>query len=240
MLLKCVACALALGAGPGPASAQAPPSPFAACVAAAPQWSYQELLCLYRVGSQHGRLAEARDRLRRLGAGGAAHPWATLVLGHATLDGDEAGAITHYETAADGFVRAREPEGEVVARQNLRNLYRRRGAVAAAARQVALATAAAEQSKAPLDIVRASVLEAGHLLDTGGDVGRAHRVLLRAERLAFPGAPIGLRRAILFNLASANLYLGRIDDAIDVLERHRALRKEDGSPSMQHRWPSTC
>ena len=77
--------------------------------------------------------------------------------------------------------------------------------------------------------MRASVLEAAHILESGGDVGRAHRALLRAERFAFPAAPIALRRAVLFNLGNANLYLGRLDDAIDVLERHRALRAEDGS-----------
>ena len=49
-------------------------------------------------------------------------------------------------------------------------------------------------------------------IETDGDVGRAHRALLRAERLAFPGGPIGLRRSILFALANASLYLGRLDD----------------------------
>ena len=133
------------------------------------------------------------------------------------------------KTAAEAFRRMGEAEGEVIARQNLRFLYHRRGASEAAATQVALAKEAAEKSNAPLAIVRASVLEAAHILDAGGDVGRAHRALLRAERFAFPAAPIALRRTVLFNLANANLYLGRLDDAIDVLERHRALRAEDGS-----------
>jgi CHAT domain-containing protein len=164
-----------------------------------------------------------------LGAGRATDPWATLVLGHATLNDDAAQAMRHYEEAAAAFRRMGEAEGEVIARQNLRFLHHRRGDIAEAAEQVALAKESAEKSNAPLAIVRASVLEAAHILDAGGDVGRAHRALLRAERFAFPAAPIALRRTVLFNLANANLYLGRLDDAIDVLERHRALRAEDGS-----------
>jgi hypothetical protein len=62
-------------------------------------------------------------------------------------------------------------------------------------------------------------------------VGRAYQTLRRAEQFAFPGGPIGLRRSILMNLANASLYLGRLDDAIEALERHRALRQVDGSTS---------
>ena len=38
-----------------------------------------------------------------------------------------------------------------------------------------------------------------------------------------------MRRSILFQLANANLYLGLFDEAIDALDRHRALRQVDGS-----------
>ena len=78
-------------------------------------------------------------------------------------------------------------------------------------------------------MARAAVLEASHAIETGGDVGHAYRTLQRARHLAFPRGPIGLRRTILVNLANASLYLGRLDDAIDALEQHRALRQEDGS-----------
>jgi CHAT domain-containing protein len=210
-------------------TAQSLAPPFSKCVAAAAQWSYTELLCIYQVGAQHQRLAAARKNLRQLGAGRPTYPWATLVLGHATLNDDEPQAVRHYEAAADAFHRMGEAEGEVIARQNLRFLYLRRGNIEVAGRQVTLAREAAETSNAPLAIVRASVLEAAHILEAGGDVGHAHRTLLRAERFAFPNAPIALRRAVLFNLANANLYLGRLDDAITVLERHRGLRAEDGA-----------
>lgn len=210
-------------------AAQRLPVPFSACVAAADEWSYTELLCIWRTGAQQQRLAEARRHLRQLGGGDATRPWATLVLGHATLNDDEPEAVRLYEQAAETFRRLGEAEGEVIARQNLRLLFNRRGEAPAASRQVALAREAADTSKAPLAIVRASVLEAAHIVESGGDMGYAHRALRRAEQFAFPSAPIALRRAVLFNLANANLYLGRLDDAIDVLERHRALRAEDGA-----------
>lgn len=226
-----MACAVATCVGPAAGSSRAPDSPFAVCARpAGARWSYDDLLCLFRVGAQHGALAEARSRLRRLGAGGEEQPWPTLVLAHATVEADEAQAIRLYEAAAAGFARTKEAEGEVVARQNLRNIYQRRGDLDSAWRQVERALVVAEASKQPLTLARASVLEASHLIGTGGDLGRAHRALLRAEDLVFPDGPLGLRRSILYSLATVSLYLGRPSDAIDALERHRALQREDGSP----------
>jgi CHAT domain-containing protein len=227
---RLLATLLALAAGARPlAAAQEAAAQFEACTPVSGEWSYDDFVCLYRVGAEQRRMAEARARLRRLGAGDPAHPWATLVLGHATLNDDAVAAIAHYETAAAGFGRIGEAEGEVIARQNLRLLFRRRGDAAAAAHQVELAVAAAAVSNRPLTIARASVLEAAELVDSGNDVGRARRALIRAEQLAFPDGPIALRRAILFQLANADLYLGLLDEAIDALERHRALRQEDRS-----------
>jgi tetratricopeptide (TPR) repeat protein len=195
------------------------------------RWTYDRLMCLRQAGTVHDARDEVVRRLRVMGAGDGEHPWETLVLAHVRLDQlRRAQAIALYETAAAGFAGSREAEGEVVARQNLATQYRLRGDVTLAGGQVALAVAAAEASKQPLTIARAAVIAAVHSIVTGGDIGRAHRVLLRADRLVSPAAPIGLRRTILFNLANASLYLGDTDAAIDALERHRALRAEDGSP----------
>lgn len=211
-------------------SAKPASSVFDACTPpAGKSWTREPLLCLYSTARRENRLEEARVRLRQLGAGQADHPWPTLVLAYATHEQDEPRAAALYELAATGFARARDAEGEVLARHNLRNLYHQRGDAAAASREVARARAAAEASGQPLTIARAAVLEASDTIETGGDLGHAYRTLRRAERLAFPNGPIGLRRAILFSLATASLNLGRLDDAIDVLERHRALRQEDGS-----------
>ena len=204
-------------------------SPFAACERPVGTRTYEDLLCFVIAGRQHQRLAEARRRLRQLGAGNVEHPWATLVLAHATFEAHEARGIELYELAAEGFVRSREAAGEVIARQNLRNMYRLRGAAEAARRQVERAVAVAEASGEPLTIARAAVIQAGEAMDTGGDLGSVYRALRRAERLAFPDGPIWLRRAILMNLGNVAQYLGRFEEAIDALERHRALRAVDGS-----------
>ena len=206
------------------------PSPFDACSSSAATPRTQEhLLCLYRMAVRLQLLPEVRTRLANLGAGSDEHPWPTLVLGYATQEADEVGAVALYETAARGFVRLGDAEGEVLARHNLRNIYFRRGAVDAAKRQMTLAIESAEASGQPITIARASVLEATHVVQTGGDVGRAYRSLERARQLAFPDGPVGLRRTILLALANASFYLDRFDETIAALLEHRALRKEDGS-----------
>jgi len=211
--------------------AQRAPLLFAECEPRAGEtWTYDRLMCVRRVGTARGRRDEARRRLRELGAEDPSHPWATLVLAHLTLDERQRPqAITLYEAAAAAFAQISEAEGEVIARQNLATQYRLLGDVSAAAGHVRRAVAAAEASKQSLTIARAAVIEAVHSISSGGDIGRAYRVLTRADRLTPPEAPIGLRRTILFNLANADLYLGRLDAAIDVLERHRALMAKDGS-----------
>jgi CHAT domain-containing protein len=212
------------------AKGQAARSPLAQCERpAGAAWTYQELLCLVNVGQQHHVLDQARRRLRRLGGGTIQHPWATLALAHATFEQDESRGIALYELAAAGFVRSGEAYGEVVARQNLRSMYRLRGSSEAARRQVERAVAVAEASGEPLTIARALVMQAGEAIQAGGDLGSAYRGLRRAERLAFPDGPIGLRRSILMHLGHAALDLGRLEEAIEAFERHRALRAVDGS-----------
>ena len=216
---------------PRAAGAQTDVGGFVQCQPEAGQaWSYDHLMCLRQAGLERRQLDEARRRLIALGAGDPSHPWPTLVLAHLTLDElrrDE--AIALYERAAEAFAQLRDADGEVIARQNLANQFRLRGDVKTAAGHVARAVAAAEASGQPLTIARAAVIDAAHAMVTGGDIGRAHRELVRADHLASAGAPIGLRRTILFNLANANLYLGHAEDALEALDRHRALRAEDRS-----------
>ena len=65
--LLCAASVALLAMHPWDATAQSLAPPFSKCVAAAAQWSYTELLCIWQVGAQHGRLAEARKHLRQIG-----------------------------------------------------------------------------------------------------------------------------------------------------------------------------
>jgi hypothetical protein len=224
-------CLIGVAYGPRTAGAQPDVEAFARCQPAAGQaWSYDNLMCLRQTGLESRQVDVARRRLVALGAGDPTHPWATLVLAHLTLDElrrDD--AIALYERAAEAFAQLGDADGEVIARQNLASQFRLRGDVKTAAGHVARAVAAAEASRRSLTMARAAVIDAAHSMATGGDIGRAHRELVRADHLASAGAPIGLRRAILFNLANANLYLGRAEDALEALDRHRALRAEDRS-----------
>lgn len=214
-------------ASPAPAA-----SPMDACGPPGSEpWTQAHLMCLYNIGARNNTLAETRARLRRLGAGRVEQPWPTFVLALSLFQDDETRALELYELAAKGFALRGDAEGEVIARHNQRNIYQRRGNREAAERQVALAKKVAEASGQPLALARVAVLEAGQELRAGGDVGHAYQTLRRAEQSVFPDGPIGLRRSILMNLANASLYLGRLDDAIEALERHRALRQVDGSTS---------
>jgi tetratricopeptide (TPR) repeat protein len=231
-LAACVACLAwaAMNRDSTIIASQSPP-PFQECEPRRGQhWTYANLICLRQAGTTHNAQEEVIRHLRALGAEDTEHPWATLVLAHVRLDQlQRHRAMELYERAAEGFARSRDAEGEVIARQNLANQYRLRGDAETAGRHVAKAVAAAEASQRPLIVARAAVIEAVHSMATGGDIGRAYRVLLRADRLLSSEAPIGLRRTILFNLGSASLHLGQIDRAIDALERHQALHAEDGS-----------
>jgi CHAT domain-containing protein len=224
-------CLIGVAYGPRATGAQPDVDAFARCQPGAGQaWSYDNLMCLRRTGLEGRRLDVARRRLVALGAGDLTRPWATLVLAHLTLDElrrDDAVAL--YERAAEAFRQLGEADGEVIARQNLANQFRLRGDIKTAAGHVARAVAAAEASRQPLTMARAAVIDAAHAMATGGDIGRAQRELVRADHLVPAGAPIGLRRTILFNLANANLYLDRAEDALEALDRHRALRAEDRS-----------
>jgi hypothetical protein len=91
-----VACGLLAFASPVAAqgAGQNARGPFATCERPpGTAWTYQELACFDQVGHRHRLLKEARRRLRRLGGGTLEHPWATLVLAHATFEQYEAQGI---------------------------------------------------------------------------------------------------------------------------------------------------
>ena len=188
------------------------------------------MLCIYRTGMRTGALPEARLRLERLGAGEVAHPWATMALGYAVQEQDERRALALYEIAAGGFARAAR-----CARAKSSPATTSATSISAAARPPPRHARSRRPSRrrshrdsrcrlrGPPSSKRAMRFR------PGGDVGRAYRTLQRAYRFTFPSGPIGLRRTILLNLANASFFLGRLDETVDALEQHRALRKEDGS-----------
>jgi hypothetical protein len=143
--------------------------------------------------------------------------WLPIALGHlhrnrqpAALDAAE----LWYRRAADGFRAAGHAEGEILARSNLRDMLLPMGRVAEASAEVSRVSAIGASANDPLLRARASSLEATHLLDTGGDLGLAYRLLKQAEPSIFPDGPYRLRRTVLTSLGRVALRLGRIDEAL--------------------------
>src|SRR5262245_24919493 len=201
-LLSVVLRATAAQAAPPP---HARADPFAACrqrLATAPN-DYESAYCFYQAAFA-ARLwtagAEVFETLMR------AHPdnfWLPLALGHLHRNrqpADLRAAEESYRRAADGFRAAGHAEGEILARSNLRDLLLPIGRVADASAEVARVSTIGAAADDPLLQARAWSLEAAHLADTGGDVGRACRLLKQAEARVFPDGPYRLRRTVLTSL----------------------------------------
>jgi tetratricopeptide (TPR) repeat protein len=210
----------------GAAAARA--DPFATCLeqfASRPD-DYASSYCFFQVAQREKRWGEAARLLDGLRAGHPDNGWLTLARGNVEWTRDVGRAETFYREAAARFAEQGRAEGEVLARTNLRTMLYRKGRLPEAGREVERALEVAERSGQDLVLARALVLEAQHLTDSGGDLGRACRSLRRAERAAFPSGPYTLRRSIVFGLGNASFQLGRLDDALDYYRRADAMSAE--------------
>ncbi|SET21328.1 hypothetical protein [Stigmatella erecta] len=71
--------------------------------------------------------------------------------------------------------------------------------------------------------MRALILEAAELSDLGQDLGRAYRLLKRAEALA--GGSDSVKKQLLTPLASVSANLGRFDEALEAYARLAELAR---------------
>jgi tetratricopeptide (TPR) repeat protein len=219
-----------------PASAQ---DPFLDCrprLAQKPD-DYESAYCFYAAAFEHRLWDEGHrvfDALMR------DHPdnfWLPLAHGHlernrvpgADLDTAEA----MYRRSANGFQAARHAEGEILARSNLRDILVPRGRVSDATREVDRVIEIAASVTDPLLHARAWSLQASHLLETGGDLGLARRLLKQTERIIFPAGPYRLRRTCLTTLGVVEFRLGRVDEALAVFRRLDAIAKAEGDAQTQ-------
>ena len=148
--------------------------------------------------------------------------WLPLVLGHLHRNRQPAGldaAELWYRRAADGFRAAGHAEGEILARSNLRDMLLPMGRTAEASTEVSRVSLVGASAGDPLLRARAWSLEATHLLETGGDLGLALRLLKQTEQAIFPDGPYRLRRTVLTSLGRVALRLGRLDEALDYFGR---------------------
>jgi tetratricopeptide (TPR) repeat protein len=202
--------------------------PFSGCAAqfAARPDDYASSYCFFQVAQQEKRWEEAARLLDGLRARHPRNGWLTLARGNVEWTRDVDRAEAFYREAAAGFAEQGLPEGEVLARHNLRTILYRKGRLQEAGREVERALEVAEGSGQELVLARALTLEALHLTETGGDIRAACRSLRRAERAAFPSGPYTLRRGIVSALGNASFLLGRLDDALDYYRRTVAMADE--------------
>ncbi|WP_233601595.1 CHAT domain-containing protein [Corallococcus sp. AB038B] len=176
-------------------------------------------MCFFRNAQGQEARDEARRRLQGLIARHPERPWLTLVLGHMELHSEPVLAEASYRRAALAFRSQGDAEGEVMAGINLRAALGLRGQTVEAHQWVLRVGEVARASGNPWLEVRALILEAAELSDLGQDLGRAWRLLKRAEGLAFPDGTDGLKKQLLVPLATVSVNLGRFDEALDVYGR---------------------
>ncbi|RKI70326.1 CHAT domain-containing protein, partial [Corallococcus sp. AB049A] len=206
-----------------PARAAAPPAPsaLARCeeaFAAHPEGS-DAAMCFFRNAQGLPGRDEARRRLQGLIARHPDRPWLTLVLGHMELLSEPALAEASYRRAALAFREQGDAEGEVMAGINLRSVLGMRGQTEEAHQWVLRVGEVARASGDPKLEVRALILEAAELSDLGQDLGRAYRLLKRAESLTFPDGTDGMKKQLLSPLATVSVNLGRFDEARAIFAR---------------------
>ncbi|WP_375742585.1 CHAT domain-containing protein [Corallococcus interemptor] len=176
-------------------------------------------MCFYRSAQGPAGRDEARRRLQGLIARHPDRPWLTLVLGHVELLSEPVLAEASYRRAALAFRDLGDAEGEVMAGINLRSVLGMRGQTEEAHQWVLRVGEVARASGDPRLEVRALILEAAELSDLGQDLGRAYRLLKRAEVLTFPDGTDGMKKQLLSPLATVSLNLGRFDEAQDLYAR---------------------
>ena len=97
-------------------------------------------------------------------------------------------------------------------------------------REVERVVEVGSHSRDPLLKAQAWSLEARHVYETGGDLGRAFRLLTQAEDACFPGGPYRLKRAILTLLGIVEAAAGRVDESLAIFHRLDVLAGEAGDP----------
>jgi hypothetical protein len=225
---------IVLGAPAQAGSAERPAGaadPFGGCreqLAAHPE-DYDSAFCFYKTALDQRRWDGADRVFEALMREHADNFWLPLAYGHVHRNReprpDLDAAEKMYRRAAAGFEAARHAEGEILARSNLRDILVPAGRVADATREVARVTEIGGAASDPLVKARAWSLEATHIIDTGGDLGLAYRLLKQTERAIFPGGPYRLRRTCLTSLGLVAFRMGRLDEALALFGELRALAR---------------
>ena len=184
--------------------------------------------CFVKVADTDALKAEAARRMAALLPRHPQNHWLELYLGNIEWYRKPEHAIVLYRAAARGFADQRDPEGEVRARYNLRNLLYERDRIDEAETELKLTLHVARRSGRPQLIGQALILQATHLTQKGEDLGRAYRSLREAEPLLFPDGPYPFRRGLMRELAGVCFTMGRLEEALSYYHRYEALARQAG------------
>ncbi|WP_426750300.1 CHAT domain-containing protein [Myxococcus sp. Y35] len=181
---------------------------------------------------QCAQVASARDAVQReLAALEERHPdhgWLPLVLGHVKHLTDSRAAEGPYLRAAQTFRRVQDAEGEVLAGINLRVILLAQRRTEEAREWTQRVVEVASASGRPDLHARALIVQAGQHYEVELDLGRAFRVLKRAEALVFPDGADGLKKQYLTVLSTVSQRLGRLEEALDANHRLVSLAERTG------------
>lgn len=184
---------------------------------------YESAYCFYDVAAQRGRWDDAARLFERLLQDHPGNFWLPLAFGHlhrrAWTGADAGEAERLYLRAAEGFRASRHARGEILSRINLRDLLAPQGRLEDAAAQVARVVEIGADVDDPELKAQVWMTEASHVLDTGGDLGHAYRLLKQVERAVFPAGAYRLQRTSLGWLGLVAFRLGRLDEAIGIFRR---------------------
>ncbi|NVI98588.1 CHAT domain-containing protein [Myxococcus sp. AM009] len=219
---------------PGLASSAAPGPPqpplLESCrerFAARPE-GREAAMCFY----QCAQVASARDAVvRELTSLVERHPdhgWLSLVLGHVGMLSSSKAAEGPYLRAAQTFRRLQDAEGEVLAAINLRAILLAQGRTQESWDWTRRVVEVASASGRPALHARALIVEASQLYEVALDLGRAFRVLKRAEPLVFPDGAEGLKKQYLSVMSTVSERLGQLEEASDVNARLVELTRSTG------------
>jgi CHAT domain-containing protein len=217
------------------AGVSAAPDPYARCrerFAQQPD-EYESAYCFYQVTIDERRWDEGARVFDDLIAAHPGNMWLALAYGHVHRTRDPNRAERLYTQAADGFRASARPDGELLARGNLRDFLFPFGRVDEATREMKRVVEIGDASNDPILKAQAWSLEARHIYESGGDLGHAFRLLKQAESAAFPQGTYRLQRTILTLLGIVAAGVGRTDEALAIFRRLDALAMAAGDTATQ-------
>jgi CHAT domain-containing protein/tetratricopeptide (TPR) repeat protein len=163
--------------------------------------------CLYEATKDLVTSGAASAELHRLASGHRDEPWALLYLGHLRwTEPDQAEGL--YRSAAEGFSRREDAEGEILARSNLSQVLFKLGRLPESSSEAEQAHAVAVSSGIPELRVRGTIILARHLLQVGKDLDRARALLLQVRGGPWLSGSEHLRETYLATLGNVALAVG--------------------------------